>query len=305
MKNVIITGADGFVGSHTVEVFLKNGINVLAIDINDKPVRLKKHANLTYMKFDIFNEDLSKEVSFDIFDTFIHFAWIGSSGNGRMDYNLQVKNALGTVEVLKIAKKIGCNRFVCAGSIMEYEIEAVLHSQGSRPSLGYIYGMGKHLAHGLCKVIANDIGIDLIWPMITNAYGIGEDSPRFINLTLKKIINNEKLLFTSATQNYDFVYITDVAEAFYLVSNLGIPFKEYIIGSSNAKPLKEYIFEMLLSCAPDIQPNFGDISYSGTDIPLENFNTDEIKRDCGYKPKVNFSSGTKLTMEWLKSITKL
>ena len=40
MKNVIITGADGFVGSYTVNEFLKNGMNVLAIDINNTPKRL-------------------------------------------------------------------------------------------------------------------------------------------------------------------------------------------------------------------------------------------------------------------------
>ena len=35
MKKVIITGADGFVGSYTVDCFLENGVNVLALDIAD------------------------------------------------------------------------------------------------------------------------------------------------------------------------------------------------------------------------------------------------------------------------------
>ena len=89
---------------------------------------------------------------------------------------------------------------------MEYEVEAAIHSQGSHPGMGYIYGMGKHVAHCMCKSVAANIGIDLLWPMITNAYGVGELSPRFVNTTLRKIINGEPLQFTAATQNYDFVY---------------------------------------------------------------------------------------------------
>ena len=39
--------------------------------------------------------------------------------------------------------------------------------------------------------MAANIGIELVWPMITNAYGVGELSPRFVNTTLRKIINGE------------------------------------------------------------------------------------------------------------------
>lgn len=123
-----------------------------------------------------------------------------------------MRNALNTVECMKAAKELGCSRFVCAGSIMEYEVEAVIHTQGSRPGMGYIYGMGKHIAHCMCKSVAANIGIDLLWSMITNAYGVGELSPRFVNTTLRKIINGEPLQFTAATQNYDFVYVRDCTE---------------------------------------------------------------------------------------------
>jgi hypothetical protein len=60
---------------------------------------------------------------------------------------------------------------------MEYEVEAVVHAQESQPGLEYIYGMGKHIAHSMCKSVAAKIGIDLLWPMITNAYGVGRTVP--------------------------------------------------------------------------------------------------------------------------------
>ena len=162
-------------------------------------------------------------------------------------------------------------RFVCAGSIMEYEVEQAVHTQGNKPGMTYIYGMGKHIAHCMCKSVAAEIGIELVWPMITNAYGAGELSPRFVNTTIRKIINGEALQFTAATQNYDFVYISDVARAFYLIARDGKPFFEYIIGSGHARPLKEFILEMQRELAPEAVPLFGDILFTGTDMPLDTF----------------------------------
>jgi Nucleoside-diphosphate-sugar epimerases len=303
MQKVIITGADGFVGSNTVQYFLSQGIEVLAIDMGTEPKRLNSHEKLEYIQCDITKvDDISNKVKHDYYDTFIHFAWAGSAGTARIDYNLQMQNALNTVECMKVAKELGCSRFVCAGSIMEYEVEAATHAQGSRPSMAYIYGMGKHIAHCMCKAVAVDIGIDLIWPMITNAYGAGELSPRFVNTTLRKVINQEPLQFTAATQNYDFVYVTDVAKAFYLIAKNGKPFCEYMIGSGNAKPLKEFILELQKECAPESTPLFGDIPFTGTNMPLSVFDTKETTNDCGFIPDVSFAEGTRMTMEWLKTL---
>lgn len=303
MEKVIITGADGFVGSYTVKHFLNEGKHVLALDMGAEAKRLEEHPNLIYKQCDITNVNTMLElIPMNVYDTFIHFAWAGSAGPARVDYNLQMQNALNTVECMKAAKELGCNRFVCAGSIMEYEVEAAIHSQGSRPGMAYIYGMGKHIAHCMCKSVAVEIGIDLLWPMITNAYGVGEFSPRFVNSTLRKIINNEPLQFTAATQNYDFVYVTDVAKAFYLVADKGKPFCEYMIGSGNARPLKEFIIEMVESCGPNSTPLFGDVPFTGTNMPLSTFNINDIQNDCGFVADVSFAKGTKMTMEWLKNI---
>ena len=303
MNKVIITGADGFVGSNTAHYFVSQGVEVLALDVLEEPRRLNIGEKLQYMQLDV--NDIQKMMDVipkGVYDTFVHFAWAGSAGPERVDYELQMKNALNTVECMKAAKELGCNRFVCAGSIMEKEVAAAVSAQGTQPGMAYIYGIGKVTAHAVCKCVAADIGIELVWPMITNAYGVGEFSPRFVNTTIRKIINNEPLQFTAGTQNYDFVYITDVAKAFYLIALKGKPFCEYIIGSSDAKPLKEFIIEMTSALAPDNPPVFGDVPFTGTNMPLSVFDTSDLEKDTGFKASVSFAEGTRMTMEWLKTI---
>ena len=303
MERVIITGADGFVGSNTVEYFIQQGVEVLAIDISETPRRLSNHSLLTYLSCDITDtEYILSCIKREYYDTFVHFAWAGSAGPQRVDANLQIENAFNTLECMKVAKKLGCKRFVCAGSIMEYEMEYAIHGQGCAPSTAYMYSLGKLTAHGLCKSMAKELDIELIWPIITNAYGVGEFSPRFVNSTLRKIIKNEPLQFTSATQNYDFVYITDVARAFYLISKKGKPFCEYIIGSGNAKPLKEFILEMVNGCAASQVPIFGDIPFTGINLPLSVYDTSTTKEDTEFEASISFEEGTKMTMDWLKTL---
>ena len=102
MEKVIITGADGFVGSYTVKHFLNEGKVVLALDMGSVARRLEAHPNLTYMQCDITNtQAMLENIEHDVYDTFIHFAWAGSAGEARIDYNLQMQNALNTVECMK------------------------------------------------------------------------------------------------------------------------------------------------------------------------------------------------------------
>lgn len=303
MKKAIVTGANGFVGSHVVNELAKNDIEVLAIDLPDCSGNIPQSEKVTFCGMDIFTlGENADKIKKDYYDTFYHFAWLGSAGEKRTDCDLQMKNALCTVECVKTAKALGCKKFVCAGSIMEKEVVAAVNAQGSRPGMGYIYGMGKLIAHCMSKSAAAQQGIDLVWAIITNAYGPGELSPRFVNTTIRKIINNEPFQFTAATQNYDFIYIDDIAKAFYLLGEKGKPFNEYVLGSGNARPLREFIEEMTGALCPDVKPVFGDVPFTGVNMPLEVFSTQAIEQDCGFHTQVSFAEGTMRTMDWLKGV---
>lgn len=303
MNNVVVTGAAGFVGSALIKELLSNGKKVFAIDVVDNPSsRLDlSNPNLTYKKLDIFNqEEVFNYLKDRNVDTMYHFAWIGSAGPLREDFKCQINNAKMTVELMKTAKEVGCTKYIPAGTIMEFESFEAIYAQGSKPQPAYIYGIGKQLAHSLCKPISNKIGIELVWAYITNTFGVGELSPRLVNTTIRKCINKEPLQFTSGTQNYDFIYIDDVAKAFYLLGEKGKANKGYVIGSGKATNLRSFLEVLVKTCDKDAKPVFGDIPFTGTNLSLDVFSTKEIEEDCGFKPSVSFEEGIRRTYEWLK-----
>lgn len=303
MNRVAITGAAGFVGSALVKECLKRNIEVFAIDVIDDPSsRLDlRNSKLTYLKANVFNNsEIYGLLNGKEIDTFYHFAWVGSAGPLREDIDCQIDNAKMTVDLMKVAKEIGCNKFICAGTIMEFESFEAVFSQESKPQMSFIYGVGKQLAHSLCKPIANKIGIDLIWAHITNSFGVGESSPRLINSTIRKCIHKEPLHFTSGTQNYDFIYIDDVARAFFLLGEKGKANKSYIIGSGNAGPLRGFLEKLVYTCDKDATPLFGDVPFTGVNLGLSFFSTKEIEKDCGFKISVSFEEGIEKTYKWLK-----
>jgi len=300
MKSAIVTGANGFVGCSVVRELLKNKINVCAVVHNGHSDNLPQDPLLKVVSSDLSHiDELDKEVRIGDYEVFYHFAWMGSAGLERTDYSLQLRNAEYSLNAIKTAKKIGCSKFVSAGTIMEHETILSVYEQGSRPGLPYVYGAGKTAFHLMAQPLAVSLNIDLIWTEITNAYGPGEKSPRLVNSTIRKCIKGIKPEFTAATQNYDFVYIDDLARAYRLIGEHGKPFHRYLIGSSNAKPLRDYLLEMQHSISPDLDFIFGSMPFSGIDLPLNVFDTSRTIEDTGFKAEISFGEGCKRTMNWI------
>ncbi len=300
MESVVVTGANGFVGSALVRELLSQGIEVYAVVHNGRRDTLENADDLHIVSCDIRAiHELEGKVPVGACDTFYDMAWDGSTGSKRADVKLQLDNVAWTVDALRIAKALGCRRFLHAGSIMEHETMVAGYRPGNRLGTGYIYGCGKIAAHIMCSAVATDIGMDIVWPLITNAYGPGEHSSRLVNTTIRKCIDGVEPQFTTATQNYDFIYIDDAARAFRMIGESGMPFNEYPVGSSVVRPLKEFLLEMREAIAPDLEFRFGDIPFTGVDLPLSALDYSLTERDTGFRAEVSFGEGCKRTMEWM------
>lgn len=304
MKNVIVTGANGFIGLNLVNELLKRNYHVVAIDKSFKKEFINNR-NVTCVKVpdkSVFN--LINEIPDDKYECFFHFAWAATSGLGRSDYNIQLDNVRMSCDYVKLCSSIKCKRFVYASSINEMETYEYLQSDDVEPSGGYIYGTGKLAGHLFGETVAKLNCVDFIPIIITNIYGIGERSARLIYTSLVKLLKGEHVSFTSGFQTYDFIYISDAINSIIEVAEKGKPFNRYYIGSGSPKPLRYFLIKMKDVIDPKIRLGLGDLPFKGVDISYSQFDLKKVEKDTGYKNLVTFEQGIKMTVDWIKSENK-
>lgn len=304
MKKVIVTGANGFIGTALCKKLSDEGINVIAI-VRNKEENITKikdipRLKITYCDLSDFR-NLSKYVEDRDIDALYHLAWIGSAGTLRGDSDVQIRNIQYTCDTVKSCLDMNCKRFIFASSIMEYEIQATMVTD-TMPSINTLYSSAKVAADYMARTLSGSYGIDYIRAVISNIYGPGETSPRLVNTSLRKMLNNEHCAFSTGNQLYDFVYITDAAKMFIEIGRYGIANRTYYIGSQEPRPLKEFLCEMRDQVDPDIEIGLGEIPFNGVSLSYKEFDINAVKKDTGYIPEVTFAQGIKNTLEWIKEM---
>lgn len=300
MKNVIVTGANGFIGKTLVNALLGKGYRVVALDVRFDDV-LVNDERVTCVN--VLNKEvveLKNEIPDDEYMCFFHLAWAGTSGPARADYAVQLNNVKLACDYIKLCSEIGCRRVVYASSINEMETYEYLQSDNIEPAGGYIYGTGKLAAHLMGETVAMLNGIEFIPVIITNIYGVGEKSARMIYTSVNKLLHKEHCSFTAGYQTYDFIYITDAINSIIAVAEKGKAFNRYYIGSGEPKPLREFLLEMRDIVDPDAELGLGDIPFKGVDISYDQFDLKKVERDTGYKNEVPFAEGIRMTAEYIR-----
>lgn len=305
MKKAIVTGASGFLGKALVQELIEQGVEVIAVVRNEASSRQLKNYNTQVLvcPLDNYNNLPSLITDKDI-DVFYHFAWEGTSGSDRGNVKLQLGNIQGTCDAVHAASKIGCNKFIFAGSIMEYEAIQYVPEDYSTPGIGYIYSTAKQTADFMAKTIANSLKLPYVTAIISNIYGVGERSTRLINTTIHKLINKEHMSFTHGEQLYDFLYITDAVRAFYLIGKNGKAFTSYYIGNPVPHPLNEFIVSIRNIVSKDIELHFGEIPFNGALLNYTEFDTTKLYREFNFTPAVPFEEGIQKTLNWILSMDK-
>lgn len=303
MKRALVTGASGFIGKMLVKSLLDRGYSIVALDIrfdntllNDERVTCVDVKNRGI-------DEVKQLIPADDYSCFYHLAWAGTSGPARADYNMQLNNVKLACDYVLLCKEVGCKRMVYASSINEMETYEYLQSDNIEPSGGHIYGTGKLAAHLMGETVAKQNGVDFIPVIITNIYGVGEKSQRMIYTAINKLVHKEHCSFTAGFQTYDFIYITDAINSIVEVSEKGKAFNRYYIGSGEPKPLREFLMEMRDIVDPDAEIGLGDLQFKGVDIDYSQFDLKKVERDTGYKNKVPFAEGIKMTADYIRGLT--
>lgn len=294
MLKAVVTGANGFIGQAVVNELIGNGVEVAAVVRSENNFFLENDFVKTIF-LDV-NEIEKLKQRIKECDIFYHLAWDGTSGKDRQDISIQLKNIENTIKCIEVAADMGCEKFIGAGSLMEHEV-MLTYKKGIIPKADHIYSSAKLMAKLAGTIKAKEIGITPVWAMITNVYGPGESSPRFLNQTLRKIIAGEPLMFSSGTQNYDFLYITDAAKGFYLLGEKGVA-GEYTLGSGNAKPLKEYISIIQKTLASDRKFIYGKDQEGNAGLPIFAYDIEKLK-GLEFSPEISFEIGIRKTYDRL------
>lgn len=299
----LVTGATGFVGSWLVKNLLDNNFEVVAIvrNLNKVPDEWKNNSSCSVVLCEL--KDLKELDSKDIgdIDYFFHFAWEGTSGSVRFDEKIQLANVQYTCDAVCLAKKLNAKRFIFAGSIMEYEAINFVGTDNSFPAMANIYSTAKLTADYMAKIYATNLEIEYINIIISNIYGVGEVSARFVNTMLKRMDDSQVIPLSEGKQTYDFIYVADAVEAIRLAAINGKTNNNYYIGNSVLYPLREFVEKMNGIVGKNAKLDFGAFPANNNFLSYKEFDTAKLEKELGFVPRYSFEEGIKTTLEWIRN----
>lgn len=303
MKRAIVTGANGFIGSYLIQELLCHDYEVLAVvhtEHGAEKIRALGESNIHTAVCDIPDfENLYKEAC-GTYDIFFHMAWTGVSGPQNRNGSIQMNNFEGAVRAVEAARDLKCKRFLGAGSIHEIECMKEMESSDAVSNYANFYKASKLAAHYYCKLKAAQYGIDFLWPRLTNTYGVGERSERLISSVIQQLLRGESPALTEGKQMYNFIYITDAAVAYRLIGEKGNAFHEYVLGSNEVRPLRDYLMKVGEIVNSHVKLGFGEHLFHGICLTEDALISKELFDDIGFSPAVAFDEGIQMTADWLR-----
>ncbi len=297
VRSAVVNGSLGTIGLALVEKLLERGVRVFAVYPPDSarigrlphgaeavPCDMRRIGSLT--------ERIDGAV-----DAFFHLAWVGTIGPGRDDMLLQTENIRCAVEAAHVAKRLGCEVFVGAGSQAEYgRIEGkVTALTPCFPTNGY--GMAKLCAGQMTRAVCGQLGIRHVWARPLSVYGINDGPLSVLSILLDKLFKGEKPALTAGEQLWDYMYADDAGEAMCRMAEAGRDGAIYPLGSGESRPLRAY-FELLRDAIdPELPLGLGEIPYPPNQVMHLEADISQLTRDTGFVPVVPFEAGIRKVVE--------
>src|SRR5437764_9989592 len=247
----IVTGGAGFIGSHMVDVLLTRGFRVRVVDslVGGRESNLAHHAgdpDLALERRDVRQLEPGSSLFRDARYVF-HFAGIGDivpSIEQPLDY--MSVNVQGTVHVLECARHANVEKLVYAASSSCYGLASIPTREDHPISPQYPYALSKYQGEEACFHWHGVYGLPVNAIRIFNAYGTRSRTSgaygAVFGVFLKQKLEGKPLTVVGdGTQSRDFLYVTDVARAFYRAATTDRVGEIYNLGAGNPQSVQRLV----------------------------------------------------------------
>lgn len=289
MDKAIITGATGLVGISVAKYLSSLGVHLLCLGrknlSSDECIQcFGKHSNyisLSMRDITTLPENL-KRMDYPSYEgaVFYNFAWSGNNSLADGSYNEQLENAVWSAEAIKVAKAIGCSKFINSGSMEESFIENLFNKTNKQKykSSQTNYGLAKLASRDMCRMVAYIEGIDYIHTRMSVPLESDLSKGSYIALTMKKILNGDVYEKPQSTLLYDLVLLEDVARAYHLIGQMGLNKADYYIGTGKPATLQQH-FERLTRT---IGNRYDFDHYTNDGYHARLFDVQRLRQDTGF-----------------------
>lgn len=279
---IFITGSTGFIGKHLIERLIGGGHKALALTRTEQ-----KKEGVQYIRGDLQG---SKEWEGNLKkfgpEAIVHLAWEGIPNTAK---ELAEKNFQAGLDLIKIAKEVGCTVFLGIGSSLEYgglEGRVQEEDAGIPPNPLYV-AKTKLYQEGEKK--AESLGMKFIWTRPFYVYGPGQREDSLLPHLITAYKKGEHPEIKNPDGANDFIYVKDVADAIALLLEKNAPQGAYNIGSGHPTSVREMVgitVKALGIPMPELPPPKRSPNVFFADIT-------KIEKAVGWKPRTSLEKGVK------------
>jgi len=313
VKNYLVTGGAGFIGSHLVDSLLSEGNNVITVDnfdeFYDKEVKLNNISSaLTFDTFQLIEGDIrDKNLLDELFnnnhiDIVVHLAakaGVRPSIENTVEY-FDV-NMNGTLNILEAMKKFDVKNMIFASSSSVYgNNKKVPFSESDIVDYPISpYAATKKSGELLCHTYHHLYDFKINCLRFFTVYGPRQRPDLAIHKFSKKILNDETIpMFGDGTTKRDYTYIDDIIQGIKLaIENLN-GYEVFNLGESRTIMLKELI--ALIEKEIGKKANIEKLPLQPGDVEQTYADISKAKEMLGYNPQYDIEEGMKNFINWLK-----
>jgi UDP-glucose 4-epimerase len=301
-KKILITGGDGFIGNNLIKMLSKCNADISAIDVDNK--KINNFEKIKYYKCDIRNysklralvRNISPEIVFHL------AAFIDRDCNYEIIKRMIQVNLIGTVNIIESQQNNkSLQTIIIAGTCEEYGFQKYKYNEHLKENPVSPYSFSKVCNSYLCNMLIKNYPLPIVILRPSLAYGPGQKDSMFIPAMIRKLINNELFEMTSGEQTRDFIYISDLINAYLKAGFYKNIYGEIInIGYGKSYKIK-YIAKLI---AHHLKKKnlmaIGARNYRKSEIMSYEVDITKAKTLLYWKPEINIRSGILKTINSYK-----